>query len=89
VTGPPGKFLPDYAADGAGAEPLAARRAGVRAASGLAADCAAACTGYGHWPGRRAARDCDVRAAVAGVLVAVVSRGAIPNDHELDCLVGG
>jgi hypothetical protein len=67
---------------------LAAHHTGVRAASGLAADCAAACTGYGQWSGRRAARDCDVRAAVPGVLVAVVSCGAIPNDHELDCLVG-
>jgi len=64
----PIEFLADHGEDGAGAGPLTAHHAGVRAASGLAADCAAACTGHGHRPGRRAA-DCDVRSAVAGLLV--------------------
>src|SRR5262249_55787076 len=80
------------AADHAGprpASPLAAHHAGIRAVGGLAADRAAMRAGHGHRQGLILAVNRDVRTAVSGALDGVVDHGALPGDHELDCLIGG
>jgi hypothetical protein len=70
-----GEFLTDRGQDGAGARPWLPTTLEFASLVVWLTDCAAVCAGHGHWPGRRAAGDRDVRAAVGGVLVAVVGRG--------------